>query len=73
MNATNCRHLWAGVVAGAPPNDPTLHTGRMGYLVRSSVMETFTQHNPKPCLTADDVEALLTLYPDCDQVRRTPC
>ena len=29
--------------------------------------QAFTQHNPKPCLTADDVEALTMLYPDCSE------
>ena len=33
--------------------------------VRNSVMEAFTQHNPKACLTADDLEGIATLYPDC--------
>lgn len=28
-------------------------------------MHSYAQHNPKPCLTDDDVEALSTLYPDC--------
>ena len=33
--------------------------------VRSSAMISFTQHNPRPCLLTDDLEALHTLYPDC--------
>merc|ERR1711871_922996 len=28
-------------------------------------MEHTTQHNPKACLTNDDLEALAVLYPDC--------
>jgi hypothetical protein len=32
---------------------------------RNSATQAFTQHNPQPCLTADDVEGIATLYPDC--------
>ena len=28
-------------------------------------MESTTQHNPKTCLTNDDLQALAVLYPDC--------
>ena len=30
-----------------------------------SIMEAFTQFNPRVCITEDDLEALNTLYPDC--------
>lgn len=33
--------------------------------VRPSAMISFTQHNPRPCLELDDLEALHALYPDC--------
>jgi len=53
---------------GVPPAATDLEVGAAGYEVRNSVMEAFTQHNPKPCLSDDDVEALATLYPDCSAV-----
>ena len=62
-NAGNCHHLWQGVVNGTPPGATDLDLGSMGYYVRNSVMEAFTQHNPRPCLTDDDVEALAVLIP----------
>ena len=36
-----------------------------GHPARNSTVQAFTQHNPQPCLTADDVEGIATLYPDC--------
>ena len=36
-----------------------------GNPARTSTTQAFTQHNPQPCLTADDVEGIATLYPDC--------
>jgi len=74
VDATSCGSLWNGTHAGVPPWLPTpkpngvVELGSGGYPVRNSVMEAFTQHNPKPCLTDDDVEALATLYPDCSIV-----
>ena len=69
VNASTCKHLWEHVSAGIPEGwTGDVETGIRGYKVRNSVMEAFTQHNPKPCLTADDVEALSTLYPDCSGV-----
>lgn len=65
VNASNCRGLWDGVVAGVPSDASDVEDGPNGYPVRNSVMESFTQHNPRPCLSADDVEGLVTLYPDC--------
>lgn len=74
VNASSCTlaSLWAGVKAGVPKNWPnsSMETGKNGYPVRNSVMEAFTQHNPKPCLTQDDVEALMVLYPDCVETNR---
>lgn len=35
------------------------------YPVKNAMMEHTTQHNPKACLTNDDLEALAVLYPDC--------
>ena len=37
--------------------------------------QAFTQHNPQPCLTADDVEGIATLYPDCSEhgISRVVC
>ena len=33
--------------------------------VPPSAMISFTQHNPRPCLLEDDLDALHALYPDC--------
>ena len=35
--------------------------------VQPSIMMAFTQHNPSVCLTADDLDALHTIYPDCER------
>ena len=42
---------------------------------RDSATQAFTQHNPQPCLTADDVEGIATLYPDCSEhgISRVVC
>ena len=61
MNETSCLYPWADVRVGVPPGaelDP--QTG-----IRPSIMSAFTRHNPRTCLTADDLEALTVLYPDC--------
>ena len=34
--------------------------------VRMSIMYSLTEHNPKVCLTPDDIEAINTIYPRCD-------
>ena len=66
LNETNCYGLWNYTEEGIPPNwAGDIDVGGGGYEVRNSVMEAFTQHNPKPCLTIDDVEAVATMYPDC--------
>jgi hypothetical protein len=63
--------IWGGVMAGIPPGAASgidgVDIGQLGYPVRNSLMEAFTQNNPKPCLTPDDVEALTVLYPDCEE------
>ena len=40
--------------------------------IRDSVMEAFTQNNPSVCLAPDDLEAVQTLYPDCELSVTTP-
>jgi len=67
INASNCHTLWDHVHGGVPDGllDEEKKEGVLGYEVRNSVMEAFTQHNPLPCLQDDDVEGILTLYPDC--------
>ena len=39
---------------------------------RPTVMKSFSQHTPRVCLQQDDLEALQTLYPDCDTGLATP-
>ena len=36
-----------------------------GEITKPSVMHSLTQHNPTVCLTADDLDGLYRLYPDC--------
>ena len=52
--ATHHHHLppSALLIPPLPPSSP-------------SIMEAFTQFNPRVCITEDDLEALNTLYPDC--------
>ena len=40
--------------------------------VRPSIMKALTQHNPRVCLSEDDLEALNTLYPDCETAITLP-
>jgi len=56
-----CSNPWKYVVAGAWDDGELTEQG-----VRNSIMEAFTEHNPKVCLTADDLEAINVLYPVCD-------
>ena len=61
FNETTCLDPWAGVKEGTPPGasvDPDS-------LTRPSIMGAFTTHNPRVCLTEDDLEAINVLYPDC--------
>ena len=53
VNASNCRSLWEGVVGGVPATVDDVEDGPNGYLVRNSVMESFTQHNPVRHTTPD--------------------
>ena len=68
-NASTCHVLWEEVYGGVPPGATAeqVYGGEAGgaYAVRNSIMKAFTQHNPQPCLTRDDVEGIATLYPDC--------
>jgi hypothetical protein len=58
-----CENPWKYVVDGAynRSDDLNAETG-----VRQSIMYSLTEHNPKVCLTSDDMEAIYTLYPLCD-------
>ena len=61
------------MLPGVPPDFPAEElTGSFGPLVRPSIMESFTTHNPSVCLFQDDYEALVTLYPVCASVPPTP-
>ena len=61
-----CTDPWADVEPGIPAN-AVVDSSRLGrtYPVRDAQMEAFAQHNPRACLTNDDLEGLATLYPDC--------
>lgn len=50
--------------------DGTVVLDKDGY--RPSIMKALTQHNPRVCLSDDDLEALNTLYPDCDRMVTAP-
>uniref|UniRef100_A0A7S3B6Y8 Uncharacterized protein n=1 Tax=Haptolina ericina TaxID=156174 RepID=A0A7S3B6Y8_9EUKA len=61
MNASTCMNPWDYVVEGVPPGakiNPL--TGN-----RYSIMDAVDLHNPRTCLTEDDLEALNVLYPTC--------
>jgi len=71
----SCLNPWHDVANNTPPDalvdergcdrgyNDELITGCVG--IRDSVMEAFTQNNPSVCLARDDLEAVQTLYPDC--------
>mmetsp|Transcript_37009 Transcript_37009/g.73922 ORF Transcript_37009/g.73922 Transcript_37009/m.73922 type:complete len:267 (+) Transcript_37009:1255-2055(+) len=67
VNAFTCFSLWNRTAVGVPDglSDSEAEVGYGGYPVRNAVMQAYTQHNPKACLEDDDVEGILTLYPDC--------
>jgi len=67
MNASTCTRLWDFVAPGHPAGSPTTKKG-----VRPALMESFTTHNPSVCLSQDDYEGLLTLYPVCEGVPSEP-
>ena len=56
-----CTNPWKYVEVGVWDDGELTDQG-----VRNSIMEAFTEHNPKVCLTADDLEAINVLYPVCD-------
>lgn len=58
-----CLNPWKYVTNGTYPlaDDANADTG-----VRMSIMYSLTEHNPKVCLTPDDIEAINTIYPRCD-------
>lgn len=58
-----CADPWARVVPGVYAGAADISSGAT---VRDSIMKAFTQHNPRVCLTADDLEGLNVLYPHCD-------
>jgi len=63
-NASNCKNLWEGVKNGTAPG-AELDPNAFSYPIVNAQMEHTTQHNPRPCLYNDDLEALAVLYPDC--------
>ena len=58
-----CMNPWEHVVDGVwdQANDLNPDSG-----VRQAIMYSLTEHNPKVCLTSDDIEAIYTVYPLCD-------
>ena len=56
-NGFDCNNPWASAMAHPGGNNDT----------KESIMRTLTQHNPRVCITEDDLEALNVLYPDCSQ------
>lgn len=58
-----CMNPWEHVIDGVydEADDKNDDTG-----VRQSIMYSLTEHNPKVCLTSDDIEAIYTIYPVCD-------
>ena len=74
MSAKNgCMNPWQYVVPGTPPDDLTVSfAGPIESRVRPSIMKALTQHNPRVCLSEDDLEALNVLYPDCSHATSVP-
>jgi len=64
LNATNCATVWDGVLPGIPPglssSELNPSTGN-----RWALMDSMNKHNPRTCLTADDLEGLNVIYPTC--------
>jgi len=58
-----CMYPWDHVVNGTwdGADDMNPDSG-----VRQAIMYSLTEHNPKTCLTSDDIEGVYTLYPLCD-------
>ena len=73
MDNTSCLHPWDSVLEGVPPTFPPADLVSVaGGSARPALMESFTTHNPTVCLSFDDFEALLTLYPVCTGAPTTP-
>lgn len=64
-NSSNCKIMWDDVHEGVPIGAEVDMSLNSDYPVRNAQMESTVQHNPKSCLTDDDLEALAVLYPDC--------
>jgi len=74
-DSQSCWDTWGDVYNNTPPDADIDSSGcKRGYNdqliggcvgIRDSVMEAFTQNNPSVCLSMDDLEAIHTLYPDC--------
>lgn len=68
-SATNvsdaCINTFDYVFEGLPPssNSDDLVAGAL-----NAIMISFTQFNPQPCLTSDDLQALNAMYPTCGKV-----
>ena len=70
MPVDACLNPWNYVAEGMPPDadDTNTESG-----VRQSIMYSLTTHNPKVCLTPDDLEAINVLYPRCDGLGSIAC
>jgi len=66
-NETTCKYPWASVQEGVPEGSELNSAG-----FRPSIMLALTQHNPRVCLTDDDVEGFTTLYPECHRAISKP-
>jgi len=64
LNSSNCWAPWDAVLPGIPPGleheDINPATGN-----RWALMDSVDKHNPRTCLTNDDLEGLNVLYPTC--------
>ena len=58
-----CADPWRDVEEGVHPLATDV---REASGVRDSIMKAFTQHNPRVCLSRDDLEGLNVLYPTCE-------
>ena len=68
LNSSNCMFPWDGVYSGLPPGaEINPLTGQ-----RFSIMDAVDQHNPRTCLTEDDLEGLNVLYPTCSGAITVP-
>ena len=69
MNSSTCGNPWDYVREWDPVgnSDAPVYQGAQltAAGTRMAIMEAFTTHNPSVCLSQDDYEGLLTLYPVC--------